>query len=158
MEFSHEYFDDEVREDFYVSGLMKRLWAANLEVISDVAKVCDKYNIRWFADYGTLLGAVRHGGCIPWDDDFDICMLRGDYMRFLEVAEKELPQNYSVLNCHNEYEDLLTRVINTRHLKKIFYKDIINVIWGQVLTFFRLIIWRQQRKNRRHIRHYFEQS
>ena len=51
MEFSHEYFDDEVREDFYVSGLMKRLWAANLEVISDVAKVCDKYNIRWFADY-----------------------------------------------------------------------------------------------------------
>ena len=39
MEFSHEYFDDEVREDFYVSGLMKRLWAANLEVISDVAKV-----------------------------------------------------------------------------------------------------------------------
>ena len=47
MEFSHEYFDDEVREDFYVSGLMKRLWAANLEVISDVAKVCDKYNIRW---------------------------------------------------------------------------------------------------------------
>lgn len=82
MEFSHEYFDDEIREDFYVSGLMKRLWAANLEVISDVAKVCDKYNIRWFADYGTLLGAVRHGGCIPWDDDFDICMLRGDYMRF----------------------------------------------------------------------------
>ena len=123
MEFSHEYFDDEVREDFYVSGLMKRLWAANLEVISDVAKVCDKYNIRWFADYGTLLGAVRHGGCIPWDDDFDICMLRGDYMRFLEVAEKELPQNYSVLNCHNEYEDLLTRVINTRH--PTFEEDIL---------------------------------
>ena len=123
MRFSHEYFDDEVREDFYVSGLMKRLWAANLEVISDVAKVCDKYNIRWFADYGTLLGAVRHGGCIPWDDDFDICMLRGDYMRFLEVAEKELPQNYSVLNCHNEYEDLLTRVINTRH--PTFEEDIL---------------------------------
>ncbi len=123
MDFPHEYFDDEVREDFYVSGLMKRLWAANLEVISDVAKVCDKYNIRWFADYGTLLGAVRHGGCIPWDDDFDICMLRGDYMRFLEVAEKELPQNYSVLNCHNEYEDLLTRVINTRH--PTFEEDIL---------------------------------
>ena len=115
MEFSHEYFDDEIREDFYVSGLMKRLWAADLEVLSDIAKVCEKHNIRWFADYGTLLGAVRHGGCIPWDDDFDICMLRDDYMRFLEVAEAELPDNYSVLNCHNEYEDLLTRVINIRH-------------------------------------------
>ena len=115
MEFPHEYFDDEIREDFYVSGLMKRLWAADLEVLSDIAKVCEKHNIRWFADYGTLLGAVRHGGCIPWDDDFDICMLRDDYMRFLEVAETELPDNYSVLNCHNEYEDLLTRVINIRH-------------------------------------------
>ena len=74
MEFSHEYFDDEIREDFYVSGLMKRVWAANLEVMSDVAKVCEKHNIRWFADYGTLLGAVRHGGCIPWDDDLDVGM------------------------------------------------------------------------------------
>ena len=113
MEFSHEYFDDEIREDFYVSGLMKRVWAANLEVMSDVAKVCEKHNIRWLADYGTLLGAVRHGGCIPWDDDFDICMLRDDYNRFLEVAEKELPENYVVLSCHNVYDDLLTRVVNS---------------------------------------------
>lgn len=115
MKFSPEFFDDEVREDFYVSGFMKRLWAANLEVIADIARVCEKHNIRWFADYGTLLGAVRHGGCIPWDDDFDICMLRDDYMRFIEVAEDELPDNYSVLNCHNEYEDILTRVVNNRH-------------------------------------------
>ena len=43
MEFSHEYFDDEVREDFYVSGLMKRLWAANLEVNSYLANLFDKY-------------------------------------------------------------------------------------------------------------------
>ena len=113
MEFSHEYFDDEIREDFYVSGLMKRVWAANLEVMSDVAKVCEKHNIRWLADYGTLLGAVRHGGCIPWDDDFDICMLRDDYNRFLEVAEKELAENYVVLSCHNVYDDLLTRVVNS---------------------------------------------
>lgn len=115
MRFSHKYFDDEIREDFYVSGIMKRLWAANLEVISDIAEVCEKHNIRWFADYGTLLGAVRHGGCIPWDDDFDICMLRDDYMRFLAVAERELPDNYSVLSSHNEYEDLLIRVTNMRH-------------------------------------------
>lgn len=123
MEFPHDYFDDEIREDFYVSGLMKRVWAANLEVISDIAKVCEKHNIRWFADYGTLLGAIRHGGCIPWDDDFDICMLRDDYMRFLEVAEQELPDNYSVLNCHNEYDDLLTRVVNNRH--PIFEDDLL---------------------------------
>ena len=88
MEFSHEYFDDEIREDFYVSGLMKRLWAANLEVISDVAKVCDNFNFRWFADYGTLLGAVRHGGCIPWDDDLDFFMTRIDYVKLPELLNK----------------------------------------------------------------------
>ena len=79
---------------------MKRLWAANLEVISDVAKVCDKYNIRWFADYGTLLGAVRHGGCIPWDDDFDICAVERLLTRGFWAQKRILPQNYSVLNCH----------------------------------------------------------
>lgn len=115
MEFSHEFFDDEVREGFYVSGLMKRLWGANMEVLRDVAKVCEKHHIRWFADYGTLLGAVRHGGNVPWDDDLDICMLRDDYNRFLEVAEKELPEHYVVENCYHNLDDLLTRINASGH-------------------------------------------
>lgn len=114
MEFPYEYFDDEIREGFYVSGLMKRMWAAQLEVYLDVVEVCRKYHLRWFADYGTLLGAVRHGGYIPWDDDFDICMLRDDYMKFIEVAEKELPSNYLIKNCHTTKDDFLTRIDNSR--------------------------------------------
>lgn len=118
MEFPHTYFMDEVRDGFYVSGLMKRYWAAQLEVLAEIDKVCRKYDITWYADFGTLLGAVRHKGFVPWDDDIDICMMRDDYMRFNEIAEKELPQSYVVLNIHkNEvYYDYVTRVTNEHGL------------------------------------------
>lgn len=118
MQFPHTYFEDEVREGFYVSGIVKRAWAAQLEVLEEVDKVCKKYNIRWFADCGTLLGAIRHGGYIPWDDDLDICMLRADYIRFNEIAEQELPEEYVVLNLNKEehYFEHLTRVANGHRL------------------------------------------
>jgi len=118
MQFPDSYFEDEVRDGFYVSGIMKRAWAAQLEVLEEIGRVCEKYNIRWFMDCGTLLGAVRHGGYIPWDDDLDICMLRDDYNRFNQVAARELPEKYVLLNVHtnDEYCELLTRVTNGRHI------------------------------------------
>ena len=54
LEFPREYFIDEVRDGFYVNGLMKRCWAAQLEALNDIAGVCEKYQIRWYADFGTL--------------------------------------------------------------------------------------------------------
>lgn len=118
MEFPYTYFEDEVREGFYISGCIKRAWAAQLEVLAEIDKICKKHNIRWFADCGTLLGAVRHGGFIPWDDDLDICMLRDDYVRFNEVIEQEKPEGYVVLNLHKEevYYEYLTRVTNGHRL------------------------------------------
>lgn len=120
MQFPHKFFRDEVREGFYISGSIKRAWAAQLEVLEEIDKICKKHNIRWFADCGTLLGAVRHGGYIPWDDDLDICMLRPDFTRFNQVVKRELPEGYVVLNLHNEGEDFyaeyLTRVTNGHRL------------------------------------------
>ncbi len=114
MNFPWSYFEDEVRDGFYVDGLMKKCWAAQIEVLEEVAKVCEKHNIKWFADCGTLIGAIRHGGFVPWDDDLDICMLRDEYNRFLSVAKKELPSKYCVLNLHTDeqYTELLTRITN----------------------------------------------
>lgn len=103
MQFPDSFFEDEVRDGFYVPSMMKRAWAASLEVLDHVAKICKKHNIRWYIYFGTLLGAVRHGGFIPWDDDLDICMMRDDYIRFNKVAPKELPKEYLIKNQPNEY-------------------------------------------------------
>lgn len=121
MNFPDSYFEDEVRDGFYVSSLMKRAWAAQLEVLEDIDKVCKKHNIRYFAEWGTLLGTVRHGGFIPWDDDLDICMLRDDYEKFSKVALNELPPVYQLLNFEHmeDYEtnDYLTRVHSGRVIR-----------------------------------------
>ena len=87
---SEEFLQDEERSGFMVSSLMKRCWAAQLKAIEDFDRVCSRHGLKWFAFCGTLLGAVRHKGFIPWDDDVDICMLRGDYNMFLRYAEKEM--------------------------------------------------------------------
>lgn len=116
MKFPDSYFEDEVRDGFYVPSLMKRAWAAQLEVLETVGKICEKHQIRYFAEWGTLLGAVRHGGMIPWDDDLDICMLREDYDRFCEVAPKELPQEcwFWEHRSTDNFDNLVGRVINSR--------------------------------------------
>lgn len=104
MQFPDSFFEDEVRDGFYVPALMKRAWAAQLEVLEDVARVCKKHHIHWYAAYGTLLGAVRHGGFIPWDDDLDIWMFREDYNRFKEIAETELTGYIIEKNTDDEYQ------------------------------------------------------
>ncbi len=120
LEFTHEYFEDEVRDGFFVNSIMKKCWAAQLEVLSDVDRICKRYDIDWFADCGTLLGAVRHGGFVPWDDDLDICMFRDDYYKFLSIASRELTNmwpEYKVLNYHNgEYWEPISRIVNTDNI------------------------------------------
>ena len=73
---------------------LRKLQLVQLEILEEIARVCDEYNIKYFLDYGTLLGAVRHKGFIPWDDDLDIGMLRDDYEKFCKVAPKSLNEKY----------------------------------------------------------------
>ena len=67
-----------------------------VDMMVEIDKVCRRHNIQYWLDCGTLLGAVRHGGFIPWDDDLDIAMLSSDYKRFLEIAPKELPESFFI--------------------------------------------------------------
>ena len=83
MRFDEDYFKPETIEGFEVKGMMKRYWAASMEVLEEVDRLCRKYNLRYYAFYGTLLGAVRHKGWIPWDDDMDIIMYRDDFNSFV---------------------------------------------------------------------------
>lgn len=71
-------------------------------ILKEIKKICDKHNLQFFMIGGTLLGAVRHHGIIPWDDDIDIGLLRKDYETFIEVAPKELPSYLHVSNYHTD--------------------------------------------------------
>lgn len=64
-----------------------------LELLSFINKVCIKYDIKWWLDYGTLLGSIRHENFIPWDDDIDIGMMRKDYHRFIGIIYDEIEKN-----------------------------------------------------------------
>lgn len=119
LNFSDNYFKGEYRDGFYVSPMMKRVWAAEMEVLTVVSAVCKKHGIRFFADWGTMLGAVRHKGFVPWDDDIDIGMLREDYIRFIQVAGDVLPEEYKLINLHTEkeFKSYLSRVVNTDKIR-----------------------------------------
>ena len=67
-----------------------------LGILEEIDRICRKHNISYWLDGGSLLGAVRHGGFIPWDDDIDICMPLTDVPRFIEVAQRELPPHLFV--------------------------------------------------------------
>ena len=118
LQFPENYFQEETRCGFTVSKTMKHAWAAQMEVLQRIINICEKYGLTYYAFWGTLLGVVRHEGFIPWDDDLDIAFKREDYQRFLQVAGKELPEEYLIINVHTEEEwpHFCARVTNGRTL------------------------------------------
>ncbi len=89
--------NDELKERFCPEGsLLRRQQLRMLELLDVIDGVCKKHGIPYWLSSGTLIGAARHGGFIPWDDDLDIEMLREDYLRLLEVLPAELPREYAL--------------------------------------------------------------
>ena len=117
--FDENYFKSEYREGFLVDSMVKRAWAAQLEVLGHVIAICEKYGLTYWAMWGTLLGAIRHNGYVPWDDDLDIAMKRADYDKFIEVAKEELPDGYVVMSPYTEPEwtEQLAKVSNSHSIK-----------------------------------------
>ena len=83
-----EFLQAETICDFYVDEKRKKIWAVLLDLLYEFDKVCQKYHLRYFAYAGTLLGAVRHKGFIPWDDDLDVFMFRDDYEELMKHADE----------------------------------------------------------------------
>ncbi len=118
MDFPYEYFQAELRGDTLVSETMKKAWAASIETLLEVTSAIEKKHLHWCALYGTLLGAVRHKGFIPWDDDIDIGMPRADYDIFRKSCFEDLPEGYNVLDpCEEDTPGLdILRICNTADL------------------------------------------
>ena len=83
-----------MKQPYEISDLeLKQLQRIELEMLIEVDRICRKYHIQYSLDGGTLLGAIRHKGFIPWDDDIDVIMLRPEYFRFRKVCKQELDQS-----------------------------------------------------------------
>lgn len=101
-------------------SLTRKLQLKELEILKVFQEVCKRHNLRYFAIGGTCLGAVRHKGFIPWDDDIDVAMPYEDYTKFLEIAKSELPPTYGILDftakhwtgdCYCKLHDTRTTLI-----------------------------------------------
>ena len=93
---------------------MDMLHQVDMNIVKEVVAICEKHNLMYYMLGGTMLGAIRHKGFIPWDDDIDLGMPRGDYERFLEVAPSELSQSLKIVNYRNtpNYQYYITRVLD----------------------------------------------
>lgn len=100
----------------HVSSWTKKLWATEIDCLVELKRICSKYHIQYYAGGGTLLGAVRHKGFIPWDDDIDVFMFYNDYKRFCEVAPKEVRAPFFFQNFQTEtgFGPGLSRIRNSQ--------------------------------------------
>lgn len=112
IDLPESFFLEEERDGYLVSAKMKELWAVQLDLLNELDRVCKKYNLKYILDFGTLLGAIRHKGFIPWDDDVDVSMLREDYDKLMEVASDEFKEPYFLQTQYTDknYDDCVTKL------------------------------------------------
>ena len=123
------FLNPERRCGYEVTAEMKKVWAVELDLLYEFQRVADKYGIKYIANGGTMLGAVRHGGFIPWDDDIDIMMMREEYEKLCKIAPKEFKYPYffqteytdpGFLRCHAQLRNSETTAILANELNGHF--------------------------------------
>lgn len=128
---------------------MNRVHGANLKILKEIDRICRKYKIQYMLDAGTLIGAVRHKGFIPWDDDADVAFTRPQYDAFMKVVKRELPEGLELLepDCFRggtAFYDFTARIIykNSRCHEDTsmmeFYEGKLNHIWVDLFIIDRL--------------------
>ena len=143
----------ELHERYNPDGsLLRRQQMRMLDILLEVDKICKKHDIKYWLSSGTLIGAMRHNGFIPWDDDLDIEMMRSDYVRLLEVLPQELPDwlalqsdktDLNYFYCYAKVRDRRSKMLEQNAYDRMWkeqgiYIDILPMekhpIWLQKLT------------------------
>ena len=108
---------------------LKKIHEVEVEILDEIDRVCKQYDIKYFFVGGTLLGAVRHKGFIPWDDDIDIAMLREDYNKFIKVCldDKVLSEKYFLHSSETDKNYWLPYIKVRKNTTTFCEKDLINV-------------------------------
>lgn len=118
-----------------------KLRQAQLMIAKEIKRICEKYDINYFLDSGSMLGAVRHNGFIPWDDDIDIGMCCDDYAKFIAVAPTELDDRFFLDNYETNKNNPLVfskvRLKGTKYIEEIGNKDLVhNEIFVDVFPYY----------------------
>lgn len=132
-------FEDNLR--LYSKHNLRACQLKQLAILQEIDKICKRHNIDYWLDGGTLLGAVRHGGFIPWDDDIDIAMGLKDMLRFEEIAQAELPDNLVLqsprTDPHAKEPIVKVRDINSLYIERgdNFQSDYVKGIYVDIFPF-----------------------
>lgn len=117
---------------------LKKIQEYEIEILKEIDRICQKYNIKYSIAFGTMLGQVRHNGFIPWDDDVDIFMLRDDYDKFKEICKKELNDKffYQSHETDKEYYYLYDKIRYNNTIFKETFVSQYNIHHGIFLDIF----------------------
>lgn len=100
---------------------LRKVQLCELDILKEYIKICDANNFKYYIATGTLLGAVRHKGFVPWDDDIDVYMLRDEYEKFIKIANEYLPSNVKMYNFRNDpnYISYQTIISNEKYMLRL---------------------------------------
>ena len=120
-----DFYKEEIRNDFKVTTKRKQVWATEIDLLEKFDECCKDNNLNYFVAGGTLLGAIRHKGFIPWDDDIDVIMTRQDYKKLVKIAPKYFKNQYCFQYYKTEKKYYKSHAqLRNSHTTAILYKDI----------------------------------
>ena len=102
IELPEHFLDEEVRCGYTVTEKMKKVWAVELDLLCKLDEVCRQMGLNYFLDSGSLLGAIREKGFIPWDDDIDVVMLRDDYEQLVNNGQRYFEEPYFLQTAYSD--------------------------------------------------------